>query len=111
MSHSVWLAQELGAGLRAEPAGETEMVRMEMGGQQAGNRPLCKRAAQECAPTLPRALVGDPGVDEGPALVVFEQPDVDVIEREGQREAEAPTAPARSSSGSRSTSSSNRLEF
>ena len=44
--------------------------------------------ALQILPALAARLVGEPGIDQRPA-VVGEQPEVDVVERERQREADA----------------------
>ena len=88
---------ELGAAPLAPPAGQAHVVGMKMGRQDPRYRPAGHEACQ-ILPTLARPLVGEAGIDQRPAGAFCEQPEVDVVEREGQREAH-PEQPGRQLAG------------
>src|SRR6185312_1784091 len=71
----------------AEPAGEPDMVRVIMRDDDARHR----RAELVREDVLPEAfddVAGNARVDDGPTRAVLDQPQIDMIEREGQRHAQ-----------------------
>jgi hypothetical protein len=71
-----------------QPGGETEVIGVEMGDDDARDAPATRRRRQPRQDLLPAVLdriQREAGVDDHPAVVVLEQPEVDVVEREGQR--------------------------
>ena len=70
----------------AEPAGEADMVGMEMGGDDAGQPAAGERSGNERLPGGARGRVVDAGVDEREPGAVLDQVDVDVVEPERQRQ-------------------------
>ncbi len=71
----------------AQPAGEADVVGMEVRDDQAGQGPSRQRAVDQRVPDFARGVVADAGVQDGPAVAVVDQVDVDVVEPEGQRNA------------------------
>jgi hypothetical protein len=78
---------ERGVKLAADPTGETHMVGMHMRADHALDRLAAQLGFEDRAPVFARRLHGDAGVDDGPAVAVFEQPEVDPLQRERQRHA------------------------
>jgi len=72
---------------------------MKVGCDHAQQRPPVKRTVEKLAPRLARGLIGDTAIDGSPASVAFdvvlEQPQVNVVEREGQRHAQPVKARAK----------------
>ena len=68
----------------AQPAGEADVVGMEVRDDQAGQGPARQRPGDERVPDGARGVVADAGVQDGPAVAVIDQVDVDVVEPERQ---------------------------
>ena len=73
--------------LAREPAGHADVVRVHVGGKHPGQGALVIAAGKQRAPGGQRLIGAHPGVDHGPAVFVRQAPDVDVVERHGQRHA------------------------
>ena len=73
------------AELARQPAGHADMVGMHVGDEHARQRALVGRVREQLAPDEHRLLVAHAGVDDGPPLAIVERPQVDVIQRIGQR--------------------------
>jgi hypothetical protein len=58
------------------------------------DRPTAKPRGENLVPMRRRLLSGEAAIDDGPAGAVLEQPQIDVVEREGQRHAQ-PADPRR----------------
>ncbi len=71
----------------AQPAGEPDVVGVEMSHDQPRDASSRKRARRQRLPGRARRLVVDAGVDHRPAVSVVEQVDVHVIELERQGDA------------------------
>jgi hypothetical protein len=80
---------DFGAAALLQPARETDVVRMRMGQQDPPQRqPFEFRSAENRIPHVGAAGRGVAGVDEAPAPVVSQQPEVDVVEVDRQRHAQ-----------------------
>jgi hypothetical protein len=71
-----------------EPAGEAHVIGMEMGADEPRHRAAVERRRQQPLPQTLGLLVVDAGIDDRPAGAVVDQPEIDVVEREGQRHAQ-----------------------
>src|SRR5258706_5213956 len=79
---------ELGAGALGEPRRQTGMVGVMVGDYEAPDRTPRDACGEDTLPQRARDVVADAAVDEGPAFAVFEEPEIDVVERKGQRHAQ-----------------------
>ena len=79
---------ERGVPLLAQPAGEADMVGMEMRADHAHHRFALELLGEDLLPERSRVLRIDAGVDDRPAVLLLDQPQVDVVELEGQRHAQ-----------------------
>src|SRR5712691_922439 len=79
---------EFGAAALGQPRGETRMVRMMVRDDETPDRAPRDAFCEDALPQRARGVVADAAVDECPALAVFEQPEVDVVERKRQRHAQ-----------------------
>ena len=77
--------RQLEAKALAQPSGETDMVRVEVGGDDPRQPAPPKRPGEKRFPGGPRGRVVDPGVDEREPVAVFDQVDVDMVEPERER--------------------------
>ena len=73
----------------AQPAGQADMVGMQVRGDRRAS-PACRRScsAKIFSHSSRVASRVDAGVDDGPAVLLLDQPQVDVVELEGQRHAQ-----------------------
>ncbi len=75
-----------------QPGGQAHVVRMEVRDDQAQHRQAAQVAGKDLLPVRLRRLVADAAVDDRPALaavdLIAQQPEVDVVEREGQAHAD-----------------------
>ncbi len=78
---------EFDAELSHQPAGEPDVVGMHVGDDHALDRAALHRPGEELFPGLGRLLVADAAVDHGPAVAIFEQPQIDVVELHRQAHA------------------------
>ena len=69
-----------------QPAGHADMVRVHVGDEDARDRTVAQ-AVQQLAPCGGAVVGAYPGVDDGAAIAIVDQPDVDVVELERQRHA------------------------
>ena len=69
----------------AEPAGQPDMVGVVMRDEDPPHRPAAEPLGEDLLPKRGRLRAGIAAIDDGPARAVFEQPQIDVVEREGQR--------------------------
>ena len=109
VSHSLWLAHS-----PAPVSSHSQPARPRWSGWKwvATSRPIGSPASgppSSCLPALATRLVGEPGVDHRPAGNIFQQPDVDVVEGEGQREANPPHARREFARGSSPTREIDRV--
>ena len=79
---------ERASGLLDEPAGAAEVVGVVVRDDHAPHRAALERVDEMALPEVPRHLRAVARVDDGPAVAVLEQPQIDVVEREGQRHAD-----------------------
>ena len=77
-------------GLRHQPGGQAEVIGMEMGDDEALHRAV--QAFDQAAPDGAHAVVGETGIDDRPAVAIAQQPEVDVVELEGQGHAQPENA-------------------
>src|SRR6185312_3954879 len=70
-----------------EPAGQPDMVGVIMRDDEPRHRPV-ELVRDDMLPEALDGVAGDAGVDNGPTRAVRDQPQIDVIEREGQRHAQ-----------------------
>jgi len=68
-----------------EPAGEADMIGMEMGDDEAGDGLALEARLKDLTPQGLDLVGRNAGVDHRPAFVAFDQPEIDVVELEGQR--------------------------
>ena len=78
---------ERGVELAADPTGETHVVGMHVRADHACDRLAFERCVEDGAPVLARFFHGDAGIDDGPAVAIFDEPEIDPFERERQRHA------------------------
>ena len=78
-------APELDAEALGEPVRVADVIRMEVGDEHAHEGPPGQLAGEELLPQLARRRQPDPGVHHRHPGLVVEQPQVDVVELEGQR--------------------------
>src|SRR5262245_55934051 len=71
-----------GAPLR-QPARVAHVVRMEVGDEDAANRLPVEVGIQHALPQLTGPVETDARVDDGPAVAILEEVEVDVVEPEG----------------------------
>lgn len=69
-----------------EPGGESQVIRMEMGDDEPGDGTV--EAGQDLFPEPARLVAGEPGIHDGPAGPVPQEPEIDVVELEGQGHAQ-----------------------
>src|SRR6266705_512592 len=79
---------EFGAGALGQPRGETRVIGMMVRDDEAPDRAPRDASGEDALPQRARGVVADAAVDECPALAIFEQPEVDVVERKRQRHAQ-----------------------
>jgi hypothetical protein len=86
-----------------EPVRQTQMIGVEVGGDHAQHRRAVEHRVEDALPRGHRLLRGDAAVDDGEAGhaldFVLQQPQVDVVEREGQRHAQPVDAGAQGGHG------------
>ena len=70
----------------AQPAGEADMVRVEMRDDDLGQRSAAQHAGEQLLPDLPARRRVDAGVERGKAALVLDQTEIDVVEAERQRQ-------------------------
>ena len=70
----------------SEPSGETDMVGVGMGGDDARQALLPQQAAEQRRPHGAHVGAVEPGVDQREAAIVLDQIDVDVVETKGERQ-------------------------
>ena len=70
----------------AEPAGEADVIGVEMGGDEPGELASLQRPVDQRLPGGARGRIVDAGVDQREARAVLDQIEVDVVEPERQRE-------------------------
>ena len=70
-----------------QPAREAEMVGVEMGDDRTLERPVAE-PLEHVDPMRLHVVAVPPGIDDGPAVAVLEQIEVDMVEREGKRHLE-----------------------
>src|ERR1700722_13596339 len=68
--------------LTSQPAGHSHMIGMKMGDNYAPDRPVLHDARKELLPGFRGRLVAQARVYHGPTIVVFEQPEIDVVQLE-----------------------------
>jgi hypothetical protein len=68
----------------AQPAGEPDVVGVVVGDDQAREAAAGEGAGRERVPHRTGCVVADPGIENGPAIAVVDQIDVDVVEAERQ---------------------------
>ena len=71
-----------------EPAGKPDMVGMVMRDDDPPHRPAAEMLGKDLLPQPGRRRAGKAAIDDRPARPVFQQPQIDVVEREGQRHAQ-----------------------
>ena len=71
-----------------QPAGLADMIGVKMRDQDARHRAAIQRGGEHALPQGAGLLAADAGIDDGPALAILQQPEVDVVQREGQRHAQ-----------------------
>ncbi len=64
------------------------MVGVEMGDDEPRHRFAAQRLDEDALPEFPRDRRVEPAIDDRPAVTILEQPEIDVVEREGQRHAQ-----------------------
>ncbi len=69
------------------PARESDMVDVPMGSDEAPERPPLHRFSKQGFPSGEHSRVGAAGIDDCPALPLGQDPDVDVVQPERQRQA------------------------
>jgi len=69
-----------------QPAGETNVVGVKMRDDQARETPATQGAIKKPLPNGPSHLIADASIDDGPAVAVVNEVDIDVIETERQRQ-------------------------
>jgi hypothetical protein len=74
--------------LLLEPAGEAHVIGVVMGDENPPHRSTGKRTRQRRLPRRAAAPRVQPGIDEGPAVLVPQRVDIDVIQRHRQRQAQ-----------------------
>ena len=70
--------EEGGVPLDADPTGEADVIGMEMGDQDARDRPSPEALREDLSPGGPRRLVVEAGVHQQPAVAVRDQSAMDV---------------------------------
>ena len=70
------------------PIGEPHVVRVVMRHDDPSDRHSAEPLGKDPFPQLPGLGHGIPGVDDRPARTVFEQPQIDMVEREGEGHAQ-----------------------
>ena len=75
-----------------EPAGKPDMVGMVMRDDDPPHRPAAEIAGKELLPQRGRLSPGKAAIDDRPARPVFQEPQIDVVERKGQRHAQPQNA-------------------
>ena len=73
--------------LAGKPTGHADVIRMHVGGNDAGQRALIGTAGKYRTPGSQRIVSAHSCVHHGPAALVFQAPDIDVIELHRQRHA------------------------
>ena len=74
--------------LLAQPAGEADVVGMEVRADHARDGFAVELLGEDLLPQFARVLRIDAGVDDGPAVLLLDQPQIDVVELERQRHAQ-----------------------
>ncbi len=77
-----------GTDLGVQPARQAEMIGMVVGDDDPRDGASVQPVVQQPAPQLLHLLARDPRVDQRPARAVLHEPQVDVVESEGQRHAQ-----------------------
>jgi hypothetical protein len=72
----------------AQPAGQADMVGMQMRADDARHRLAAEFLGEDLVPQVARRLRVDAGIDDRPAVGFLDQPQIDVVELEGQRHAQ-----------------------
>lgn len=70
-----------------QPAGETDMIRVKMRDDDALDRLVHEMCGKDLAPQCLGVIRGDAGIDNEPAVRVFDQPDIDMVELKGDGQA------------------------
>jgi hypothetical protein len=78
----------------AQPARIAEMIRVKVCDHYAGKWRTAERLCQYLIPQRTRFIEPDPAVHRGPAIRLANQPEIDMVERKGQRHAQ-PQHPGR----------------
>ena len=78
--------QHRGTEFLAEPAGETDVIRVEMRDNDARDRPASERTRDQRLPGRTSVVVVEASVDDGPAVTIVDEVDVDVVQPEGKRD-------------------------
>jgi hypothetical protein len=76
----------------AQPVAQADVVGMKMGDDHALDRLADQLLCKDLLPAAARFIGGKTAIDDGPAVTVFQQPQVDVIEHKRQRHAQPPHA-------------------
>ena len=92
VSHSVRLIHSSAPVSRAQPAGQPGMIGMEVRHQDPVHRPPGQHPAEHGLPHGARRRIAVAGVDDGPAVAVVAQPEVDMIQRQRQTHPEPQNA-------------------
>ncbi len=71
-----------------QPFGAADMVGVEMGADDAGDRPAFQGGLEMLAPQFMGNIGLDAGIDQHPAVAVIDQVEIDVVQREGQGKAQ-----------------------
>src|SRR5690606_24626494 len=74
--------RKLDAPFAREPAGEDYMLGMEQRHDEARHRLAAKAGLENLAPERLHLVGGNAGIDHRPAVAVFQQPEIDVVELE-----------------------------
>jgi hypothetical protein len=77
---------KIGPGPVLQPAGEPDVIGMEMRSDDASDRPAPEPVRQKRFPGSDRDRIAEPGVDQHPGITVIQQVEVDVIERDRHRQ-------------------------
>jgi len=71
--------------LARQPPGQSDMVGMHVGAEDPRDRTVPQGVPQQVAPEQGGLLAAQSGIDQGPAVTVFDRPEIDVIQGERQR--------------------------
>ena len=78
--------------LLLQPARHTQMIRVIVGNDHPGDRFSVELLCQQLLPDFPAAPNTKAGIHNHPTLVIFQQPEVDMVERKRQRETQPENA-------------------